>query len=168
MRIVRLLIAFLGLVAAPLAAQSPFGDVAAMDDAALAQERGGILLPGGIDLDIAVLQETRIDGELVLRSSYMLAESGPIVSVEQVSKDASVISALDETGSLVLIEVPGTQVAHLAGAATGSVIANEANNRTISTVTMVDIDLSRMAVGQIGSLIPTLGSLAEETASFGY
>ncbi|MEM6494379.1 MAG: hypothetical protein AAF650_08365, partial [Pseudomonadota bacterium] len=102
MRVVRLLIAFLGLVAAPLAAQSPFGDVVAMDDAALAQERGGILLPGGIDLDIAVLQETRIDGELVLRSSYMLAESGPIVSVEQVSEDASVISALDETGSLVL------------------------------------------------------------------
>ncbi|MEP3052057.1 MAG: hypothetical protein ABJP48_04865 [Erythrobacter sp.] len=138
-----------------------------MDDAALAEARGGFVLPGGIDLDFAVLQETRIDGELVLRSSYALSETGPIVSIEQVSDSANVETVSDASGSRVTVEVVGTQVSHLAGSVTGSAIANVADNRTISTVTTIDLDLSRTAVGQIGSLIPTLGALARDTASFG-
>ena len=89
-RIVRLILAVFAIVASPAAAQSPFGDTAAMDDAELAEARGGFILPGGLDLDFAIFQETSVDGELVLRSSYVLAETGPVVSVEQVSTLESV------------------------------------------------------------------------------
>ncbi|MEP0189469.1 MAG: hypothetical protein ABJP70_02670 [Erythrobacter sp.] len=168
MRLFRILLAFFALVAAPVAAQSPFGDVAAMDDVALADERGGFELPGGMDLDFAVLQETRIDGALVLRSTYTLTDTGPIVSVEQVSENADLDVIEDENGSRVSIALDGTRVSHLAGQATGSVILNTGNNRIIDTVTTVDLDLSRMAVGQVGSLIPRIGDLAQDTASFGF
>ncbi len=168
MRFIRFLAVILAFVAAPVAAQSPFGAVAAMDDAALAGERGGFILPGGIDLDMAITQETSIDGELVLRSSYVLAEGGPVVSIEQVSQDVSVETDGDDTGSRITISVPQTQVVHLAGRATGSIITNSADDRTISTVTTIDLDLSRMATGQIGSLIPSLGSLAEDAANFSF
>ena len=172
MRIIRLLAVLFAVLAAPLAtpaaAQSPFGDVAAMDEAELAEERGGFILPGGVDLDMVIRQETSIDGELVLRSSYVLAEGGPIVSIEQVSQGVSAVTEGDDTRTRITIEVPGTQVSHLMGRATGSVIANTADNRTISTITTVDLDLSRMEVGSIGSLAPTLGTLAWESASFGF
>ena len=168
MRLFRILLAFFALVAAAAAAQSPFDDVAAMDDAALAGERGGFELPGGMNLDFAVFQETRIDGELVLRSTYGLTDTGPVVSVEQVSDSADLDVIEDENGSRVTIALDGTRVTHLAGQATGSVILNTADNRIIDTVTTVDLDLSRMAVGQVGSLIPRLGDLARETVSFGF
>ncbi|MEL7197965.1 MAG: hypothetical protein AAGL10_06590 [Pseudomonadota bacterium] len=166
-RLIRLLIAVLAVLAHPAAAQSPFGDAAVLDDAELAEARGGFIMPGGIDLDFAIFQETSVDGEIVLRSSYALAETGPVVSVEQVSDTGSVEALEDASGSTVTIEMDGTRVTHLAGRVTGSAIANIADNRTITTVTTVDIDLSRTAVGQVGSLIPTLGTLAQETARFG-
>lgn len=168
MRLFRIFLAFFAFVAAPVAAQSPFGDVAAMDDAALADTRGGFELPGGMDLDFAVFQETRIDGELVLRSTYALTDTGPVVSVEQVSQDADLDVIENDNGSRVTIALDGTRVSHLAGQATGSVVLNTADNRIIDTVTTVDLDLSRMAVGQVGSLIPRLGDLARETVSFGF
>ncbi|MEL7189951.1 MAG: hypothetical protein AAGK17_10405 [Pseudomonadota bacterium] len=167
-RIVRLILAVFAIVASPAAAQSPFGDVAAMDDTELAEARGGFILPGGLDLDFAIFQETSVDGELVLRSSYVLAETGPVVSVEQVSDTGSVETLEDASGSTVTIEMNGSRVTHLAGRVTGSAIANVADNRTITTVTTVDIDLSRTSLGEVGSLIPTLGTLAQETASFGF
>ncbi len=168
MRFIRYIAVLFAFLAAPVAAQTPFGDVAAMDDAALAGERGGFEFPGGLDLDIAILQETSIDGELILRSSYVLAEGGPVVSIEQVSQGVSVQTDGDDTSSRVTISVPGTQVSHLMGRATGSIITNTADDRSITTVTTIDLDLSRMAVGQIGSLIPTLGTLAEDTANFSF
>lgn len=167
-RLISLFVTFFAILAAPAAAQSPFGDAVAMEDAALAKERGGFILPGGIDLDFAIFQETSVDGEIVLRSSYVLDETGPVVSVEQVSDTGNVTAVEDASGSEVSISFEGTRISHLAGDRTGSVIANTADNRTISTVTTVDIDLSRTAVGQIGSLIPRLGTLARETASFGF
>lgn len=167
-QLLRLFCLFIALVAAPAAAQSPFGDAALMDDAELAEARGGFVMPGGIDMDFAIFQETSVDGELILRSSYTLAETGPVVSVEQVSDTGSVETLEDARGSEVTISIEDSRITHLAGQVTGSVIANVADNRTITTVTTVDIDLSRTAVGQVGSLIPTLGTLARETASFGF
>lgn len=168
MRVAHLLVAMLAIMAAPAAAQSPFDDVVAMDDSQLAEERGGFSLPGGIELDMTIRQETSVDGELLLRSSYVLSDDGPVVSFEQVSEGFTVTAVEEEAGGRIVIEMPGTQVSHLMGRATGSIIENTADNRTISTITTVDLDLSRMEVGSIGSLIPTLGSLAVETASFGF
>ena len=65
-------------------------------------------------------------------------------------------------------DVKPSNVIFVDGQATGSVILNTADNRIIDTVTTVDLDLSRMAVGQVGSLIPRLGDLARETVSFGF
>ena len=166
-RLFRLFLAVFAILAHPAAAQSLFGDAVALDDAELAEARGGFIMPGGIDLDFAIFQETSVDGEIILRSSYVLADTGPVVSVEQVSDTGSVEALEDASGSTVTIEMDGTRVTHLAGQVTGSAITNIADNRTITTVTTVDIDLSRTSLGEVGSLIPTLGTLAQETALLG-
>lgn len=168
MRLIRIILAMLAMMASPVAAQSPFGDEAVMDEAELADARGGFLLPNGIELEMAVSQETSIDGELVLRSSYVLADGAPVVSIEQLSQNVSVSTEESDTGNRITITLPGTRVSHLAGRATGSVIENTADNRQISTITTVDIDLSANAIGQVGSLFPTLGTLAQEAASFSF
>lgn len=70
----RALLTTLLLAAAPASAESPFGTP--VPDAELANMRGGIALPNGIDVSIAVRTETSVDGNLLLRSVYALA-NGP-------------------------------------------------------------------------------------------
>ncbi|MCK0127366.1 hypothetical protein [Erythrobacter sp. F6033] len=150
------------------AAQSPFGDAAPVQDAELAEQRGGFVLPGGIDIGIAITQETSINGQLLFRTSYRIDDTGPVISVDRVGDGISVTTTGDPTRTQLSVEVPGTAVSHLIGRTTGSVIANTANDRTIDTITTIDLDLSNMTVGSVGSLFPRLGSIARQTADFSF
>lgn len=52
------------------AAASPFGDAPAVSDAELGEMRGGVLLPNGLDIAVGVSIETRVDGQLALRTQF--------------------------------------------------------------------------------------------------
>jgi hypothetical protein len=49
---------------------------APVSDAELADERGGFILPGGVDVSIAVQSDTRVNGVLLLRTIFV-ADRGP-------------------------------------------------------------------------------------------
>ncbi len=56
-----------------------------------------------------------------------------------------------DRGNVVTFEGPSIEVQHLIGQATGVIVANTANNRTIDTTSTVNIDLQNMPVAQIAS-----------------
>ncbi|HEU4649990.1 MAG TPA: hypothetical protein VFS49_01115 [Croceibacterium sp.] len=63
------------LVTAPVFAAAP------VSDAALAEMRGGIELPNGIDLALTVQTQTAIDGAVVLRTVFALVDGPPTIRV---------------------------------------------------------------------------------------
>lgn len=69
-----------GLFAQALAAAPVFAAVP-LPDATLAELRGGIELPNGIDLALTVQTQTAIDGAIVLHTVFALVEGPPQVSV---------------------------------------------------------------------------------------
>ncbi|ARU17906.1 hypothetical protein [Croceicoccus marinus] len=64
---------------APEASPGPFG-VAALSEEVLARQRGGIRLPGGIDVSLSVDTVTAIDGRVVLQTITRIAETAPTVT----------------------------------------------------------------------------------------
>lgn len=71
-----LLIAAAGLIAAPTGAGEMFGGAAKVSDATLQTMRGGIALPGGLNVAIGVAIETRVDGQLALRTQFSTETPG--------------------------------------------------------------------------------------------
>lgn len=57
---------------------APFAEPEVSDEE-LAGMRGGVSLPNGVDVSIAVRTETTLDGNLLLRSVYQLNEGAPTV-----------------------------------------------------------------------------------------
>ena len=63
----------------PEAAPGPFG-VAALPDDVLAEQRGGIRLPNGIDVALSIDTVTALDGNVVLQTVTRIAEGAPVVT----------------------------------------------------------------------------------------
>jgi hypothetical protein len=59
---------------------APF-DEAPVSESTLADSRGGFALPGGGQISVAVQSDTRVNGELVLRTVLIAAQSAPTLSV---------------------------------------------------------------------------------------
>lgn len=60
---------------------SPVFSAPEVSDAELADNRGGISLPGGIDVSMAVETETSVDGNLLLRSVFKVDNGAPTLQV---------------------------------------------------------------------------------------
>ncbi|WP_277979468.1 hypothetical protein [Sphingomonas phyllosphaerae] len=61
--------------------QALFGALAPVPDATLAQERGGFMLPGGIDVALTVQTQTAVDGAVVLRTVFQASQGAPTLTV---------------------------------------------------------------------------------------
>ncbi len=169
----------LSLLALPAAAAAtPFPQSAPMTVAELDAERGGFALPGGLQVAIAVVTDTRIDGRLVLRSTYRLDEgapalqafgrnaSGELVAVDAataaVSSPDGVISLRGQGGGTTRVDLAanGTDVSHLLGRSIGSIVANTANNRAIDVSTTIDLNLRNATPDLVGSSLLRAEALA--------
>ena len=76
------MLAAAGLGLTPAVSATPFGNAARVDDAALDRMRGGFVLPNGMDINVGIQIDTRVDGQLVLRTVLTLGEQGqPNLSV---------------------------------------------------------------------------------------
>lgn len=84
--------------------------------------------------------------------SAVPASSGAITLVE------------DGAGARVTLSAPGLQVQHLVGQATGAVIANTADNRSIDTVSSINVNLVGVPAALLGGAL-MINRLAAETAS---
>lgn len=76
MRPALLFAATAALVATSAGAGSVFGGAAPVSDAALQAMRGGIALPGGLNVAIGIAIETRVDGMLALRTQFSTETPG--------------------------------------------------------------------------------------------
>ena len=61
-------------------AAGPFAAASAVSDDVLAQQRGGIRLPGGIDVSLSIDTVTALDGSVVLQTVTRIAEGAPVVA----------------------------------------------------------------------------------------
>jgi hypothetical protein len=175
--------ALLLLVALP--ANAPvYPDTAAMTDPQLAAARGGFDLPNGLQIMLAVTTETRIDGQLSVRSSWQVANGAPVLTVQGRDPSTGQLVTLDPTvgggvitadgvirlqngpdGARVLLNGTGIDVAHLAGRALGSVISNSANDRVVDVLTTVQIDIANASPELIGSALLRVDDIAANAGS---
>ncbi len=90
-------------------------------------------------------------------NSGLVAVTPAAGGVETGAGMVSVASTGD--GARVTLDGAGFSISHLVGAATGSVIANAANDRTIDTVTNVQIDLHNAQAMALGSAMLRVDSV---------
>jgi hypothetical protein len=127
-----------GMAAVP-ARPAPFDDAARVDDATLDKLRGGVRLPDGTDVTVGVAIETRVNGELVLRTALNSEALG--AQVTSAPGFGGVRVETTPGGQMVTLVGPSLELRHLVGEATGAVVANTANNRVIDTLTVVNVEL---------------------------
>lgn len=160
-----------------LAGNAPhFADGAKLDEAALAEARGGFVLPNGLVIALAVATETRIDGQLAVRSTFRIADGRPVVTIEGRDAATGELTTLNPgaagaaaaggtirlggDGSRIVFNGDRIDVSHLIGRAFGSAIANSADNRTIDVATSIDIDVAGATPDLIGSAMLRADNLA--------
>lgn len=211
---------------------APGFEAAAVPDAVLATQRGGVRLPNGIDLALTVQTQTAVNGSVVLQTVYTLdkgpanlivyapakgaaapaagqqapvaaAPMTPIVSYDPRTglsvtqgysgmpvtvaggaqggssrvpeglvvldtatphDTAAGVISLQTDGPLKTVTLSGDDVsiAHFAGAAFGSAIANSGSDRAIDTVTGISIDLRNAGPDVLGSALLRVEAVALE------
>lgn len=82
--------------------QAPPFPVRRVEDSVLAEQRGGIRLPNGIDVNLSIDTVTAISGRIVLQTVTRIAEGGPVVAAYVPVDDTPVLldqqdKALGET-----------------------------------------------------------------------
>lgn len=143
-------LALAALLAPAVAAASPFG-VAAVADNELAAMRGGVRLPNGLDVSVGITLETRIDGQLALRSvagtdgSVQVFSGGPAAMTAKAAPGRSTPAAptitINRSGAGTVIApalaTPNVSVGVTRGPAApatgGTPIALEANGAAVAT-----------------------------------
>lgn len=75
------MIAALLLFLVQASAPTPVFEAPALSDAVLAEHRGGIRLPNGIDLALTVQTQTVVDGAIVLRTEFKVDQGAPRIAI---------------------------------------------------------------------------------------
>jgi hypothetical protein len=79
--------------------QALFGALAPVPDSTLAQERGGFMLPGGIDVALTVQTQTAVDGAVVLRTVFQASQGAPTLTVYAPRAGETVAAAAPAVGA---------------------------------------------------------------------
>jgi hypothetical protein len=118
-----------------------------LDDHALADQRGGIQTPLGLDIGFGATVRTYVDGQLALESKLMWTDGGAAVEhPEGVSIPGVTTITGGPTAGTPLSLPPGmTAVMHdLTSGRIGSVVVNTASNRTIRQTTDIVLTLPQL------------------------
>jgi hypothetical protein len=167
----------LALLALPaIASASPFKT--AVGDPALAQIRGGFTLPGGLEVRLGIDTQTRIDGQLVLQSTFKIDQGPPRfvvqarnaagdlmpteIRVEQsvIAKDGVLTLTRAGANTRLLLDGQQTDVTHLIEGGTGSIVTNIADNRAIDVVTTIGLQIDNAQPELLGSSLLRVETLA--------
>ena len=73
--------------------QALFGMVAPVADEMLANERGGFMLPNGVDVALTVQTQTAVNGAVVLRTVFQASQGAPTLTVYAPRAGATVTAA---------------------------------------------------------------------------
>lgn len=156
----------------PLSA-APFGTP--LDDRALARERGGFDLGNGLQVNLAVVSDSQLDGQTVLRTIYTVQgndakldvlvpdASGHLVAADPAQTSGVQVTSLKQ-GAQVRFTSAGTDITNLVGNAIGSIVNNRADDRTINVQTTVDLHVAGATAQNLGSALPRIDDLALSSA----
>ncbi|MBW6527402.1 hypothetical protein KZ813_11170 [Sphingomonas sp. RHCKR7] len=86
--------------------QALFGALAPVPDATLADERGGFMLPGGIDVALTVQTQTAVDGAVVLRTVFQASQGAPTLTVYAPRAGVTVAAAPAVAGAAAATRAP--------------------------------------------------------------
>lgn len=127
-----------------------------LSDDELARERGGFTLPGGVQVALAAVITTDVNGARLLQTTQQIGPEGANAAA-QVAGTAT--ARLDARGAAVTATLPGLSVEHHVGQRLGSVIANSGDNRVIDHHLQVDLSLSNVQPLSLGSAFFRVQSL---------
>jgi hypothetical protein len=80
-------------------AAAPTFPLPELPDAVLAEQRGGVRLPSGIDLALTVNTQTAVNGNIVLQTVFSIVEGGPTVTVLTPEAGSTVAAPVARAGS---------------------------------------------------------------------
>lgn len=171
-----LLACAVGALAITPAAADPYSKP--LPDPALQQMRGGFVLPSGLNIGIGVTTESRIDGQLVLRSVFT-ADHGPgTLAIEgrnaageltnlaiqpggqTVGRDGTIRLVSNGNATRLTLNGEGVDVSHLVGRGYGSIVANRTDGRTIDVATTIDLDIRNATPSSLGSSLFRIETLS--------
>jgi hypothetical protein len=180
-RLCTLLLSSIALASPAGAADGLFGK-APVAEADLDRMRGGFVLPGGLDISIAVQSSTSVNGTPVLTTVFT-ADQGP-ATLSIFAATPSGLSRIDVaeggttqagtgtvsvqtagSGAQVILSTPNLDVRHLAGHAYGSVTANRANDVSIDTSTVINLEIRNATAMNIGSTMFKVEAIALDSAA---
>ena len=174
------------LLLCPVAAHAqdaePFAEQAGVDDATLSTMRGGFLLPGGLDVSVAIDSATAVNGATVLKT-VLSADRGPASLSVQAPDASGTLQTLSQTGTSfavaggtvrvegsgtnarVALDTPTLDVTHLLGQTIGSITSNRADNVSVDTTTNVNIVLRNVTALNLGSTMLRIDGIASDAAA---
>lgn len=83
------------------------------------------------------------------QNNVAVVANGPAIS----APSGTISLTEDAEGARVTLSTPTTEIQHLVGQATGSVVSNTANDRTIDTVSSINVNLVGVPAGLLGSAL---------------
>ncbi|MFI4967042.1 MAG: hypothetical protein ACHP9T_16955 [Caulobacterales bacterium] len=140
-------VGLLWLAAAPAA-----GTPTPMSDADLADQRGGIMTPIGIDIGFAANVRTFVDGQLALETTLTWTDQGPVTGTTG-ALAAAPVAGLPGGLSALLPGLSGgsTQILQdLSNQRIASVIVNSASDRNIRQDTDITLTIPQLQALQHG------------------
>ena len=176
------------LLLCPVAAHAqdaePFEDETAVDDSTLSEMRGGFLLPGGLDVSVAIDSSTAVNGATVLKT-VLSADRGPATLSVQAADGSGTLQPLSQAGTSfavsggtvrvegsgtnarVALDTPTLDVTHLLGQTIGSVTSNRANDVAVDTTTNINVVLRNATALNLGSAMLRIDGIATDAAARG-
>ena len=176
------------LLLAPVAARAQDGAFrpdSAVDEAALDAARGGFLLPGGLDVSVAVDSVTRVGGATVLKTVFAASNGPAALSVEAADGSGGLLAVPVAAGTSVAVsggtvrvdgvgrntrvtlDTPALDVTHLMGQSIGSLAANRADGVSVDTATNVNVVLRDATALNLGSALLRVDGIVADAAARG-
>ena len=161
-RIARMFVLLLAVPSGAIAqlADAPTPPAPPVADSELSAMRGGLALPGGVDLKLAVVSSTAVDGKTVLQTVYRLADGPPSLQILSgeggpltaggnvtVTRGASAFSS-SKAGLSELALLPG-QVVDTVG---GRLRLDLSGNVSRVSLSSSGVDIVHLANGAFGTL----------------
>ncbi len=166
-----LLVVLAALAASPVDAGPMFGGAAKVSDAALQTMRGGVELPGGLNVAIGIAIETRVDGMLALRTQFSTETPGIQVYAGGPATGATTAGGVAASGTTPTIQYDrnaiGTTVVLMPAATFNAINVGNGSGGSLPAATGSPLPVSvggpgvATALGTVRLLGTATGNIAE-------